>query len=115
MKSEDSAYIKNAQRRENNRQAQAAHKKRMRDAGLVQYNAWIQQERKHILDNFAKDLRETPDPGCVDELSETDLNAAARMVLDAGLSTGHADTMEDLMSEVLGQYKELKAKHLAAE
>lgn len=114
MKSEDSAYIKSAQRRENNRQAQAAHKKRMREAGLVQYNTWIQQERKHILDDFAKDLRETPDPGCVDELSETNLNAAARMVILSILES-EGKTVEDLMREVIGQYKELKAKQLATE
>ena len=41
-----------------------------------------------------------------------DLEAAVKMVLAAGLSTGHADHFQDLMGEVLGQYDELKQQIL---
>ena len=39
---------------------------------------------------------------------EADLEAAVKLVLAAGLSTGHADTCADLMEEVLSQFKENK-------
>jgi len=39
--------------------------------------------------------------------------AAVRKVLAAGLSTGHADTPEELMDEVLWQYQELLNKFTA--
>jgi hypothetical protein len=45
----------------------------------------------------------------IEEL-EAECEAAVKMVLDAGLATGHADTFTDLMGEVLGQYAELKAE-----
>lgn len=37
-----------------------------------------------------------------------DLETAVQMVLNAGLSTGHADTCADLMMEVLGQIGTIK-------
>ena len=39
-----------------------------------------------------------------------DLERCVRMVLAAGLSTGHADTHADLIDEVLDQYRELSDK-----
>ena len=39
-----------------------------------------------------------------------DKEAAVKLVLDAGLSTGHADTVVQLIGEVLEQYESLRAE-----
>lgn len=40
---------------------------------------------------------------------KSDLEAAVKLVLDQGLATGHADTFEDLMREVLVEFAAVKA------
>lgn len=42
-----------------------------------------------------------------DYISRAEHEAAVKLVLDAGLSTGHADGPEDLMAEVLSQIEDL--------
>lgn len=50
----------------------------------------------------------------LDELraeNERALERCAEMVIKAGLATGHADTVESLMAEVLAQVAELRAEN----
>lgn len=68
MKEADSEYLKKAEKREKNREYQAACKKRKRDAGLVPVEVWIQPDMKYLLTEFADRIRdarwreETPKP-----------------------------------------------------
>lgn len=41
---------------------------------------------------------------------DLELERAIKLVLEAGLSTGHADNWPDLVDELLEQYRELREK-----
>lgn len=41
---------------------------------------------------------------------DPELERAVKLVLEAGLSTGHADNWPDLVDELLEQYQELREK-----